>query len=116
MRPAIARFLPYILSVLLVLTGQGIAVSRGMERAVGQMVLCTGAGPVVVYKDEDGQPTAPPHYCPDYALSLMGAIAVPATSLPTAPELTQPVPLRHLGDQIALPVPGTSARAPPVYV
>ncbi|NOE18820.1 hypothetical protein GS634_11880 [Ruegeria atlantica] len=116
MRPVITRFLPYVLSLLLVLTGQGLAVSRGMDRAVGQMVLCTGTGPVVVYMDEDGQPTAPPHYCPDYALSLMGAVAVAQPPMPMAPERAQIAPLRHLVNQIALPVPGTPARAPPVRV
>ncbi|NOC84306.1 hypothetical protein [Ruegeria sp. HKCCD6428] len=116
MRPAITRFLPYVLSLLLVLTGQGLAVSRGMDRAVGQMVLCTGTGPVVVYMDENGQPTAPPHYCPDYALSLMGAVAVALPPMPMAPERAQIAPLRHLVNQIALPVPGTPARAPPVRV
>ncbi|WP_299643623.1 hypothetical protein [uncultured Ruegeria sp.] len=116
MRPVLIRILPYVLSLLLVLTGQGLAVSRGMDRAVGQMVLCTGTGPVVVYMDEDGQPTAPPHYCPDYALSLMGAVAVAHPTMPVAPKQAQPSPLRHLVNQIALPVPGSPARAPPVRV
>lgn len=116
MRPVVTRFLPYALSLLLVLTGQGLAMSRGMDNAVGQMVLCTGTGPVVVYMDENGQPTAPPHYCPDYAISLLGAVAVAQPVLPAAPEQAQPAPLRHLGNQIALPVPATPARAPPVSV
>ncbi|WP_245222580.1 hypothetical protein [Ruegeria sp. HKCCSP351] len=116
MRPVVTRFLPYALSLLLVLTGQGLAMSRGMDKAVGQMVLCTGTGPVVVYMDENGQPTAPPHYCPDYAISLLGAVAVAQPALPAAPERAQPAPLRHLGNQIALPVPATPARAPPVSV
>ncbi|WP_050603241.1 hypothetical protein [Ruegeria sp. 6PALISEP08] len=116
MRPAIVRLLPVVLSLLLVLTGQGLAMSRGMDKAVGQMVLCTGTGPVVVYMDESGQPTAPPHYCPEYALSLLGAIAVADPALPAAPEQAQPAPLRHLGHQITLPASGAPARAPPELV
>ncbi|WP_171235249.1 hypothetical protein [Ruegeria sp. HKCCA6837] len=116
MRPKTASILPFVLSLLLVLTGQGLAMSRGMNSAVGQMVLCTGNGPVVVYMDESGQPTAPPHYCPDYALSLMGAIAATHPTLPAAPELAQPAPLRDVGNQIALPVPRAPARAPPSVV
>ncbi|NOD77029.1 MULTISPECIES: hypothetical protein [unclassified Ruegeria] len=116
MRPKTTRFLPFVVSLLLMLTGQGVAMSRGMDTAVGQMVLCTGTGPVVVYMDESGRPTAPPHYCPDYALSLMGAIAAAYPPMPAPPELSQPAPLRDVGNQIALPVPHTPARAPPVVV
>lgn len=116
MRPVWTQILPFALSLLLVLTGQGVAVSRGMDAAVGQMVLCTGTGPVVVYMDADGQPTSPPHYCPDYAQTLLGAVAVAQPPVPDAPEQALPAPLRRAGNLIALPVPLQPARAPPVPV
>ncbi|MCL6283422.1 hypothetical protein M3P21_07730 [Ruegeria sp. 2012CJ41-6] len=68
--------LAFVISALLALTGQGLAMSRGVSASVGQMVICTGTGPVMVYVDEDGQPTRPPHYCPDHALSLLGALGL----------------------------------------
>lgn len=110
------RFLPVVLSLLVILTGQGVSASRGMDRAIGQMVLCTGSGPVVVYMDAEGQPTQPPHFCPDYALTLLGAVAVAEPVLPIAPENDRPVPRREADNLIALPVPSKPARAPPIDV
>jgi hypothetical protein len=114
MKTVLNSFLPLVLSLLVMLTGQGVAASRGMDRAVGQMVLCTGSGPVVVYMNAEGQPTHPPHFCPDYGLTLLGAINVPAPELPMAPVAARPAPLRKADNLIALPVPYRPARAPPV--
>ncbi|WP_254436197.1 hypothetical protein [Ruegeria arenilitoris] len=116
MKTVLNRFLPLALSLLVILTGQGVAASRGMDRAVGQMVLCTGSGPVVVYMDAEGQPAHPPHFCPDYALTLLGAIAVSGPELPVVPEAGRPAPLRKADNLIALPVPYRPARAPPVLI
>ncbi|MCG7518801.1 hypothetical protein [Ruegeria sp. Ofav3-42] len=116
MKPVLNRFLPFVLSLLVILTGQGVSASRGMDRAVGQMVLCTGSGPVVVYMDAEGQPTQPPHFCPDYALTLLGAVTVADPALPIAPESDRPVPCREADNLIALPVPSKPARAPPAGV
>jgi len=109
-------FLPYVLSVLLALTAQGVAASRGMDAAVGQMELCTGSGPVVVYMDENGQPTKAPHYCPDYALNLLGAVASDNSPQLTAPDRVQPDPPRRSADLVAAPVHQQPARGPPVSV
>ncbi|EEE37124.1 hypothetical protein RKLH11_960 [Rhodobacteraceae bacterium KLH11] len=105
--------LPFALSVLVILTGQGVAASRGVDRAVGQMVLCTGTGPVVVYMDDEGQPTQAPHYCPDYALSLLGALHPVQIALPLAPTKAPPALPQYVDGQIAAPVPQRPARAPP---
>ncbi len=106
--------LAFALSALLGLTGQSIAASRGADQAVGQMVLCTGTGPVVVYMDAEGQPTKPPHYCPDYALTLLGALLVDQPPLPPAPERARVAPDRAFASLIAAPLPLKPARAPPV--
>jgi len=71
MRPRFRSLLALALALVLVLTGQGMAVARGMSGPDGTMVICTGAGPVTVYVDADGTPMAPPHICPDCALSLI---------------------------------------------
>ena len=47
-----------------------MATARGASAATGQMVICTGTGPVVVYIDDEGQPTAAPHICPDCVLAF----------------------------------------------
>lgn len=104
------------LILLLVVTGQGLAVARGTPVAAGQITLCTGSGPVMVFVDDKGQPTAPPHYCPDGALALFNMVATVPALPPRAPRLLQ------VSFDIAAtpgqgrPRPGVSARAPPVMV
>ncbi|QIZ80555.1 hypothetical protein [Thalassovita gelatinovora] len=63
-------YLALVLAALLTLTGQSMAVARGMPNAAGEIVLCTGFGPISVLVDQNGQPVGKPHICPDYALSL----------------------------------------------
>ncbi|WP_254429185.1 MULTISPECIES: hypothetical protein [unclassified Ruegeria] len=113
MKPALTRILPFALSLLVTLTGQGFAVSRGVDAAVGQMVLCTGSGPVVVYVDAEGQPTQAPHFCPDFALTVLGAVSMAEAAIPDAPKQPQPRLKRGLGDLITPSVASQSARAPP---
>ena len=63
----------FLLSLMLVFTGQSMAVARGMPGPHGTIVLCTGQGPVMINVDADGQPLGAPHLCPDGALSLIQA-------------------------------------------
>ena len=106
--------LSLMLSLLLVVTSHSAGMARGAERAVDQMVICIGAQAMVVYVDSEGQPTSPPHLCPDCALTALAA--------PAAHELTL-----GEGARMAAHVPGNSdvatqqdryarglARAPPV--
>ncbi|MFT6022156.1 MAG: hypothetical protein ACI9PY_000265 [Ascidiaceihabitans sp.] len=72
--PMISRsFIAIGLAFVLALTGQSMAAARGAAPVVGQMVLCTGTGSVLVYTDENGAPTAAAHICPDCVMSLMAA-------------------------------------------
>jgi hypothetical protein len=114
MKAVLHKTLPFVVSLLVLLTGQGVAASRGMETAVGQMILCTGDGPVVVYTDADGQPTQPPHFCPDYAMTLLGAVLDVSSRVPEAPKPDQVQPVRTCRNLIAAPIPHHPARAPPV--
>ena len=104
------------LTALLVLTGQGLAVARGMAPATQSAELCTGSGPVMVHLDANGQPTAPPHYCPDGALALLQLLA-----------LERPAPVfRAQVARMAQPLPDwrapsrpqgpARARGPPVWM
>jgi hypothetical protein len=60
-----------LLVLILALTSQSMAVARGANAATGQIVLCTGAGPVAVYVDATGAPTRTPRICPDSALNIL---------------------------------------------
>lgn len=70
MKFALRSYLAIVLALMLTLTGQSMAVARGMPNAEGEIVLCTGTGPISVLVDKDGQPVGPPHICPDCALSI----------------------------------------------
>ena len=70
----IRSLIAVLLAVVLALTSQSMAVARGSAAATGQMVLCTGTGPVAVFTDADGQPTSAPHICPDSALNVLLAV------------------------------------------
>lgn len=56
---------------MLAFTGLSMAVARGAPGPAGEMVICTGQGPVMIYLDAEGQPVDAPHLCPDGALSLI---------------------------------------------
>lgn len=73
MKRRLRPLLGLMLALVLALTGQSAAVARGMPDAAGQIVLCTGAGPISVLVDENGQPVGPGHICPDCAVSLFVA-------------------------------------------
>jgi len=76
-----ARFLRISLALMLALvvtlTGHASASAQGARDASGQMVICSGTGPVTIYVDEDGQPTKAPHFCPDCVMHLLDAVAGP---------------------------------------
>lgn len=82
------------LCLLLVLTGQALAIARGAPLPVGQVELCTGSGPVMVSIGADGAPVTPPHYCPEGVLSLLQAVAA----------LEWAAPVRTLTRVVAEPV------------
>ncbi|MGB7319535.1 MAG: hypothetical protein WBC85_16345 [Planktotalea sp.] len=104
------------MALVIALTAQSAAVARTMPDAAGQMVLCTGTGPMMVYFDENGEPTAPPHLCPDCALSLIISlenaellIAASGAWLSQRHELATVVgPILHFGTP--------KARGPPVWI
>ena len=113
MTPNPRSFLGALLAVLLAFTGQSMAVARGMPDAAGNIVLCTGTGPMMVSIDETGQPVGPPHICPDFAASLFAALSEPPLML------LRPlgrVEAQRLVDNIAAvsrEAPAATARGPP---
>lgn len=65
-----------VLVFCLTLTGVGLGIARGMVQSDGQVVICTGEG--VVIRHVPGAPgKAKAHICPDMALSLLSAPAMP---------------------------------------
>lgn len=112
LRPLFAWFLVAVI----VATSGAMAAARGQAAISGQMVLCTGTGPVTVNVDAEGQPVGPAHFCPDCALSLLAAVPLAAPSVFFAPRA---VPVRFDRSHRALRRPGLlrpRARAPPVLL
>lgn len=84
----VRTYLAVSLALMLALTGQSLAVARGTTGPADQIALCTGTGPVMVYVDENGTPTGPPVLCPDFALNLLAAVALP--DFTTLPDTAKP--------------------------
>jgi hypothetical protein len=110
-------FVGIFLSLAVLLTAHSAAAARGTQDATGQMVICTGTGPVTIYVDSEGQPTRPPHYCPDCIMHLLDAAAPVALGLPTFADVASSA-LRPMfaAEWHASFVSGAFARGPPVSV
>ncbi|MGH1353923.1 MAG: hypothetical protein ACRBBS_02415 [Thalassovita sp.] len=116
MTKTLRAYLGIALALMLAFTGQSMAIARGTPSASGQIVLCTGTGPISVLVDENGQPVGKPHICPDCALSFFDVLS------DTPPRVLRPegrvVALRLDRGQFADPrqsIPAV-ARGPPVQV
>lgn len=110
------RILSFLLALMLAFTSQSMAVARGASAATGQMVLCTGSGPVAVYTDAQGQPTSAPHICPDAALNVL-VDTIPQDVY--APWQIVPASVLHVRGKVAppiLPRMAPQSRAPPLMV
>ncbi|MBK0326514.1 hypothetical protein I5535_04320 [Rhodobacteraceae bacterium F11138] len=116
MRLMIQKYTGFGLILLLLLTSESMAVARGAPGPGGQIELCTGTGPVMVYVDENGAPIGAPHVCPDYALTLLACIATPDSApLPvvSAPRSDRVMPDRPCRSFLWLE---RLARGPPLSV
>jgi len=108
------RYIALLLTAALLLTGHSAAASRFDRDATGQVILCTGSGPVTVYVDENGEPTGAPHICPDCITHLLDLVqGAPALLAPVATARKAPrLPSRAQRD--AAPERTARARAPPL--
>lgn len=67
------------------LTAGAVGAARGQAAAAGEIVICSGGAAVTVPVDADGNPTGPPHWCPDCALTLFAGLpAAPVAAVPPA--------------------------------
>jgi len=58
-----------LLAVMLVTTSGAMAIARGQTKdAAGNIIICTGHGPMSIVVDAGGEPIGPAHICPDCAL------------------------------------------------
>lgn len=109
-------YLAVFCALLLVVTSHSMAQARGMTDADGQMVICTGTGPITVLVDAEGQPVERGHVCPDCAMSLFAG-----TSAPFEP----PMLVLRGGETVSFPantataparIARATARGPPSFI
>ena len=115
MKPT-SHILGYLLAAVIALTAQSAAVARTMPDAAGQMVLCTGTGPVMIYFDEQGEPTGAPHLCPDFTLSLIIALDGVEFTFGADGVWQSQQKIGLLQRALVLKLDGPNARAPPVLI
>tara|TARA_R110002111_G_scaffold243715_1_gene305721 strand:+ start:204 stop:554 length:351 start_codon:yes stop_codon:yes gene_type:complete len=105
-----------VLALVLALTSQSMAVARGASAATGQMVLCTGTGPMAVYTDADGKPTQAPLICPDSTLHVVFEGDVAKAEIPQNLVWIDGVAPSALPVRRAVPRVCPPCRAPPLAV
>ena len=110
------RLCASLMMALLVLAGQQVSMARASGPAVMTAVLCIGGGLVTVMLDAEGNPTGPPHTCPDATLAFLPDLALPrpqarpVTVSALAPRPPAAAPHPALGPRLP------AARGPPLSV
>ena len=112
-----AQILTTALLILAVaMTAVSVGHAHGQPRAVGEIVICTGHGPVTIAVDADGQPTQANHLCPDCVVKLTGPPVQPFLALRDAALRRNVFGLAARPAAGLRPVLDLRARAPPVVV
>lgn len=114
MTPFLSRLTGLLLVLVVALTSVELGAARGQAKAAGEIILCTGDGPVAVVVDADGKPLNSPHVCPDCVLTLLldaGSTADLPSRNSSWHSLAFPSETgRHAGHDL----PAAQARGPPV--
>lgn len=111
-----SHILSYALAAIIALTAQSGAVARMMPDATGQIVICTGSGPMMVYTDENGEPTSAPHVCPDCTMSLIVALTDQEKSLAATGDWSRETASSLVAGRIVVKFGTPSARGPPLMI
>ena len=96
-----------LVAFALILTGSVAMQMRAAPGFSGQMVICTGQGPVMVQLGADGQPAGTVHICPDCMLHALSSV------LPQAMSVVRPVSITVVRTGSLQGAPGTQARPAP---
>jgi hypothetical protein len=88
--------------------------ARGTVMSGESVILCSGAGAVVVTISPDGRPVGAPHVCPDMALSLLAAAEATPPGPPAARQASTAVFWSDIAAAAGRPAPDPIARGPPL--
>lgn len=113
MKQNMRLFTALMLTVMLATSSLTMALARGQAMAAGEMVLCTGSGPVSIAVDAQGTPTGAVMHCPDcLAADLMAVAPCDGVSALRSAALSVRFPIRESAD-VDLARAGHLARGPP---
>ncbi len=113
MKRILHPFLGALLSLLLAVTGLGMATARGSAGAPGQITVCTGTGPVMISLDAAGHPNDIPRYCPERALALLAAVAMAQPPVIRPFRVMRAVAVTLILPEVPMLPRTTSSRDPP---
>ncbi len=113
---ALRSYISAFVVAVLVLTGQAMAEARMIASPTGEIVICTGTGPLAVSVDASGKPTGPAHICPECALALFADFSAPVTAPLRVMVGGERVSFTHGARAPALGILKASARGPPATV
>ena len=102
--------------VLMTLTGQSMAMARGMPLSVGTMELCSGQHTVIIAIDANGEPTVPQHHCLDCTLLALGLPAADIRIVVPDTAYFNLAPPMDAVEASARRILRLNARAPPLTV
>lgn len=110
--------LALILAALVVLTSGTAGFARGQAAAaVGEIVICSGQGTILVAVDAEGKPVRGIHVCPDCILTLLAmADAAPEAAVRGADWRRVAWPPAYHFPAASAATPGALARGPPATV
>jgi hypothetical protein len=109
----IRTYTAIVLSVMLALTGQSMAQARTMPGPAGEIVLCTGQGPVSIQVDAEGNPTGPAHICPDCVAAMMLGLVPAPTLIGRDADVSRPHWMAAALNLAGQPLVAAQARGPP---
>lgn len=112
-----ARPLAAILfAAVLAATSLTMAVARGQMRVAGEIILCTGDGPMTVAVNERGEPVGPVLICPDMALGLLAAVSAPMPQSSRPEGVTRMQAPADLARPASQAAPMPRSRGPPILI
>jgi hypothetical protein len=101
------------MALVLIGTGQQMALARGQATAAGEIILCQGGVAVAVAVDQSGNPVGKRHICPDCAAHFFAATFGPTLVIAPSDRARAAVRVARITNPRSQTPQRTAARDPP---